>query len=486
VKTMKQLLLHLWVVLAAGTAGWMLGSRRTVDLPSLELRFPSPPEPLQLSSSPFWHSQISAVRAVPGAAAEAAWVKWALAVPDTDIPGAISKLNPRCDLHALRCLYSRWVKLDPQAAWTSFRRSSIPPKSIHYYPPDEDRENNRLSYGSSRDEPRSEIAARMLASWLKVDPQAAAAFAAKLRVPNSLEAKEVPVASYELKRLLEKYSNDKQPEAGPAELSAAAAAALTIPDAENRRIALHEPLRKWLTGDPTAACQWIQGLPPEQRKLLSFDQLRLFVGRVPAPTRAELLTPMIEERNLSAEDLARVVRSDPRTAPPELREISRAARNAAEAVKEWATQDPVAARGFVEALPDNDLKALLAGEAAGALAPTDAPSAIALLNHSGGDQEVALKGFMRGWVESNVKASLDWAGSLEDLALRDACFEIAAQNLTRIQTDQALEIARTITDTAIRKRIYQTISASLSWNPGALEQLQSRFPSDDWRGSHGP
>jgi hypothetical protein len=192
---------------------------------------------------------------------------------------------------------------------------------------------------------------------------------------------------------------------------------------------------------------------------------------------------MIQGRNLSAEDLARIVRSEPRANSPALLEIGRAARNAAEAVKDWAAEDPAAARKFVEVLPDNDLKALLAGEAAGALARTDAQSAIALLNQGGGDQQIALKGFMRGWVESDVNASLDWAGSLDDVALRDACLEIAAQSLTRIRIAQALETARTITEPAIRKRVYQTIRASLSWNPGALEQLRSRFPSDDWNSS---
>jgi hypothetical protein len=69
---------------------------------------------------------------------------------------------------------------------------------------------------------------------------------------------------------------------------------------------------------------------------------------------------------------------------------------------------------------------------------------------------------------------------IQDPAVRDACRETVAVTIAGNDPALALEAARTITDPAIRQRIHQTVRASLSWNSAALQQMQARFPGDDW------
>lgn len=467
------------VAAAAAAGGWYFGSVPVqAEHSSGTRRIPLQAAARKMSgrTAAAWQMQLPAVRAVPGATSEIAWIKWAFAIPDADIPAAIARLNTKSDLHALRCLYSRWVKLDPQKAWASFRKSGIPVRVTHFYL--SEREDGGFPYSSMQTDPRSLIAARMLASWKSVDPAAAKAFAAKLAVSGSQEAKEMPVTSYEMKSIMGDSTEAAGAKQTPAALADAAAQTLTLTQPEARRTKLTSAVREWLEKDTAAACHWIQQLPPEDRKLLGFDYLRWSMRDAPAATRAETLTVMLQDRTLSAEDFARVVGA---RVYYEFSGDRQGVYNAAEAVREWAAQDPAAARKFVESMPDNDLKAVLAGEAAGTLVRTDVNAAVALLNQTGGDQVLALKGLMRGWMQSDVHAGLAWAGKIEDTAVRDACRETAATAIAASDPALALETARTITDAAIRQRIHAAVRNSLSWNPAALEQMQSRFPGDDWK-----
>ena len=389
-------------------------------------------------------------------------------------------MNPKSDFHALRCLYARWVKLDAQAAWASFRQSSIPLHSTHFYMSGDEGESSGLGYSRLHHEPRSLIAGRMLAAWKHVDPDAAEAFAAKLMVPGSPEGEGISIKSYELKRATgEDPAGEEDANRSTAALSEAATQALALTDSGSRKKALDSATARWMEKDTAAACRWIQQLPPDQRASLSFGQLRWPMRSAPAALRAETLTAMLQDRSLTAEDLARIAGNTSKRYY-DFNGEPQGAFNAAEAVREWAGQDPPAARRFVESLPENDLKALLVGEAAGALARTDVETAVALLNQTGGDQEIALRGFMRGWAETNVRASLEWAGRIEDSATRDACLDTIATTLAGSDSALALETARTIGDPTIRQRIHQTVRRSLSWNPAALQQMQAQFPGDDW------
>jgi hypothetical protein len=167
-------------------------------------------------------------------------------------------------------------------------------------------------------------------------------------------------------------------------------------------------------------------------------------------------------------------------ASPEIFWSSGSLKSASAAVREWTLADPAAAQKWLSSLPENDLKPALTGAAASALAATDTKAALALINEAGGEQQFAVKGLMAGWVETDARAALDWAGKIEDAFLRDACREIAAASLAASDPALAIETARSITDPAIRGKIHAAVRQNLSWNPAALSDIQARFPGDGW------
>jgi len=153
----------------------------------------------------------------------------------------------------------------------------------------------------------------------------------------------------------------------------------------------------------------------------------------------------------------------------------------AASVRDWMTQDASAAKQWLGAQPESELKSLLTGEAAAALARTDVNAAVALLNATpGGDSEFALRSFTNGWMESDARACLAWAGKIPDAATRDLCLTNAALTLSASDPALALTTARTLTDGAARDKVFATVKRSLSWNPAALDDIRARFPGDEW------
>lgn len=467
---MKRLLLHIALAACAAAAGWYFG-QPVMPAAKVEKRKTAAvtiAANIAGRDTQTWAAQLPAVRRMPPSASEPAWIKWGMSVPDAAIPAAIARLNPATDFHALRYLYARWVKLDPAAAWASFRNSDIPGEVLHFYLPD-GRETSGMSGSRLQSNPRELIASRMLASWATVDAAAAKAFAAKLADKGTPEAKDLPVNSYYLREAL--GGEPSQPSLPPEQ---AAVAALTQPAGEERSCAIAEAAQRWAKTDASAVCAWLRSLPLDDRtELWRFGSMPDLKG-APHADRVPALTALLEARGLPSESLAA---SQTRRGHDHFHEDLR---GTAAAVREWMATDATAARTWLTAQPEGDLKSLLAGEAAAALVRTDVNAAVALLNNTGGDQTFAVRAFVNGWAETDARAALEWAGKIDDAPLRDTSRTTAALQLAGTDPALALETARTVTDPAQRQRVFEAVKQSLSWNPAALGVLQEKFPGDDW------
>jgi hypothetical protein len=466
------------VASVAAAAGWLIVIGTAPAPPTRSetpRRPPSPPPRVAAAAASTWRSQLPTLRTNTGAASESAWIKWAFALPDDALPAAIAELNPLTDFHPLRYLYARWVKLDPEAAWASFRRSTIPISSNHYYIASLRRDSG-LVYGSLATNPRSTIAAVMLHAWKSVAGKEAVAFASTLTVAGTPEAKAIPVNSYELKRILgEVNPASPPPPKDAATWAAEAEAALAVPDREIRTKTLNTALRQWMETDPAAASQWLRDLPHDQRAKLDLQGLAAAAKQGPASTLAPtavlllgqnwILEPTIDHWK---NQMTTGLQGDP---IPSMAPFVLATRS----VAAWTAEAPEAALGFVSSLTDEPLKAVLTGEAAGVLLRNDPGAAIALVNGLENHQEVALQGLMRAWVEIDARASLDWAAQIEDIALRDACREQVSRMLVNQDLDLALEAARGISDPIVRQDLHQMMLNKLAWNPAALTRWREQF-----------
>ena len=465
------------IAAAAAGLGWLAGAS-----PERGVRGPSRGQaarrmaPLRIDAQTLWEKQIAGVRRVPGARAETAWIKWCFAIPDADVPAAIAKLNPCSDFHALRCLYARWARLDPDAAWASFRQSSIP-HSVHHFHYDESQTFSFLRNAAVNASPRSLIASRMLASMESSDPAAAKAFAARLLVSGSDEARGVPMSGLladEVNRLVGNPAASDDPGTSPAQSAAAAAAR---PDGPARSEALELAAQRWLQQDPSAACAWLQQLPPRDRKSLGSGNVEQMLSQVSPADRTRTLQAFHDGREDGAVaatvdgkvDLHNILRGEPGL-------VAAASR----AAVDWTRENPGAAMEWLATLRDGSLKASLTGAVAGAVARTDVNTAIGLLNDTGGDQSLAVGAFMRSWLESDARAALEWAESIDDASLRDIARSTAGVQLADADPVLALEIARTVTDSEQRQCIVRSAQFSLVWNPAALRDLKQRFPGYPW------
>ena len=247
-----------------------------------------------------WRSALPAVRRVAGEASEEAWIRWALAIPDADLPAAIGRLNPHSDFHALRCLYSRWTRRDPPAAWAAFLMSDIPDQFNSFYL--RPAGSRGMGYSILSQTPRSLIAGRMMATWMNVDEKAARIFSAKLSDPTSPEAKAAKIARYELERAV---GAKAAAPAEAAEAQATAALALQVPSA--RGPAMEKALTKWMQTDATSACRWIAALPAEQRRELRFEYFSWAARSAKPAERVQAFTALLEGRDLPAALVLEVV-----------------------------------------------------------------------------------------------------------------------------------------------------------------------------------
>lgn len=479
---MKSVIPHFAGAVAAAVTGWFAGGHSTDSAhqgtgTAASSRVTAGVNQ-GLMATGAWEAEISSVRAVPGAASETAWIKWAMQIADADIPAAIASLNSLTDFHALRLLYSRWVKLDPEAAWASFRQSKIPAQSTKFYLPDVREGQGSLGSGLVADNPRSLIAGRMLHSWMATDSAACLAFVSKLEDRKNAEAKEQGISPYMLNQIKELNQEDKE---GPltSKLAEAAKQAAGLEGGRADTEKLTGALWKWLKLDPRAACSWIKELPSETRKALNFGNLGYYMSSAPAKLRMETTMSLMEGRaSVSAYDMNVVLRSlDQSSYDSERGGIVMAAKS----IREWTGEDPVAARAYVNALPAGNLRTLLTGQLAGELVKTDANAAIALVNQVEGEQHYALTGLVNGWVQQDSAACLAWLGKINAPEFTNTSYATVAERLSTAQPMVAVETALKITDLTTRNHSLEQIKSNLNWNPALVNRLAEVHPELGWK-----
>ena len=464
---MKALAIHLLAVGAAATAGWFAGQPAAggSGVSSLGQTAPATSfrQPASGTRTAEWKSALPAVRRVAGAASEEAWIRWALAIPDADVPAAIGRLNPHSDFHALRCLYSRWTRRDPAAAWAAFLKSDIPDQFNSF----DLRPEGSHGMGCSTliQTPRSLIAGRMMTTWIAVDEKAARAFAAKLSDPTSPEAKAAKIERYELERAV---GAKAAAPAEAAEAQATAALALQVPS--ERGPAMEKALTKWMQTDATSACRWIAAQPTDQRRELRFDYFSWAARSAKPAERVQAFTALLEGRDLPAALVLEVADAAGK-AYHDFSGDLQGVFQAAESARQWAAADPAAAQAWLSAQPDTDLTALLTGSTAAGMVARDHTAAIALVNAMSGDQSIALRPMMQEWVNTDARAAIAWAGKIQDTALRESSLESAASALAASDPALALETARTLTSDEARTRIHTAVSSAAAWNPAGLKAL---------------
>lgn len=434
--------------------------------------------------------ELAAVRAVPGASCEIAWVQWAMGIADGDIPMAISRLNPNSDFHALRYLYARWTKLDPKAAWASFYQSGIPGQSNHFYNPAnseyaESWTSPGLQGSSIQEQPRSLIASRMLVCWNEVDPEGAKALAAKLKGKSSPEAVAAGVEGYYIDSALS-GKVDQTPLTAD-QCVEKAAEAKTLPEGASERYnAIRNTMNQWMATDSAAAGEWFKTLSVQDRASVDMGAALASMSALPPEQRANFALLCLEpgSRDLpTAFDPGQTF--DPTRFSSDWENSP--SRKAGDAfLREWAARDPAAASAWLNNLPENDQKSTLTARTAAAMVAKDEAGAIALLNNMEGDQQQALVTFMSSWAASDAEASLQWAAKIQDGQTRDNCLATASSSLAATYPEQALEAAVGITNPELRARIFSRVEQNLSWNPAAQAQLRAQYPDGPWREKANP
>lgn len=480
---MKSLMPYAAAAVAAAVAGWFAGGNSSGLISPEVAVVAGDKETIGVTqrniATEEWMAALPAVRTVPGSASETAWIQWAMAISDADIPAAVASLNPLSDFKVLGFLYSRWVKLDPQAAWAAFRQSTIPADATNFFLPNIGEDEDAFVSYRLTSHPRDNIVEMMLHAWMATDSAACLAFVKQLEDYHSAVSKEVGAQYYILERIKASNSGDGQAEARSSLAEAAKQAAAH----RGGRVVSDEfcgALLKWLKHDTRAACLWMKELPPETRKELDFNDLEYYMELTPAKLRMETTMALLEGRErLSDQNMMDVSRELEDLQGPGIDE--RGIFLAAKSIREWAGEDSVAARAYVNALPEGNLRTLLTGQLAGELVKTDANAAIALVNQVEGEQRYALAGLVNGWVQQDSAACLAWLGKINDPEFTNTSYATVAERLSTAQPTVAVETALKITDPAMRRNSLEQIKRNLNWNPALVNRLAEAHPEVGWK-----
>jgi len=419
---------------------------------------------------------MAAARQAPSSQSETAWVKWAFAVPDAEIAAAIASLNPFSDFHALRVLFSRWVRLDATAAWKAFEALPIPETNITWYG-DHDSESLDLPGGTLSDNPRGLIIGRMLYSQHHTAPAAALAYAQKMKSERvgTISGSE----AYQITEFIREKGLAATDSGSPLDPAADLAAAISLPDSNTKQKTLQSTLEKWAGQDADAAARWLLALPEEDRAGLKLGPTADAIFSKTAPAlRAEILTSGLRGNGISQEqiNLSRAITAGNGMHPENYDTIRQIKRSAA-ALEQWASQDPATAQAWLAAQPEDALKSYLSGEMAGVLSRTSPTEAIALLNDLPDDQlPAAVASLASGWMQKDAAACAAWVAKIDDPATRESCQQAMARSIMSSDPALALRLSLQITDETKRQNIQQKITDGLDWNPAGLEKIVAADP----------
>jgi hypothetical protein len=478
-RAMKLPAIHLAGLVLGGALGYLLAlpaadPPSVVSSPTVEPTLLPP-----VSYQPAWKTQVTTIRKVPASQSETAWVKWAFAIPDQDIPDAIAELNPLTDFHALRVLFSRWATLDAPAAWKSFAALPIPITHLSWYG---DHENKELSLGggtlSSR--PKPLIAGRMFYSWYRVEPDKSLAYAKKMMAEKrSAKAGNSGGGDFYITQFIQEKSKTALGEAPPVPTAEKLMDLLSQPNSEGKEKSLRESLGKWAEKDANAAARWWLSLSGDKRQAVNPHLLgKAVFQHGDTVLKTEFLAAGLRSITNSAEEISTFHQ---RKLSPDYfgnEDSTIHFKNTSAALIEWAAKDTAAAHTWLAAQPDDPLKSFLTGEWAGNLARTSPVNAIALLADVPAENlQVAVSGLTSGWMQQDAAACAAWVAKIEDPALRDSCQQNMARSIMASDPALALRLSTQITNDEVRQEIQNQITQGLSWNPAGLEKIIAANPA---------
>lgn len=469
------------LVLLCGVLGYLAGRPSPPPFTSHQsVPFTDSAGPLSRSAAP-WKTQLAAARLAPASRSERAWIKWAFAVPDAEIPAAVARLNPLADFHALRLLFARWVQLDAASAWKAFDALPIPERNVTWYG---DHEEDGLAMGNSShlNDPRAVIIGRMLHSWHRIEPASAMAYAKKLKAEREAGGRDHSgYAEYQIKQFIEDNNPSKTAGGNMAAPAEQAVLDLALPASYERKTTLRKTLEQWAGQDGEAAARWFLALPEAQRIGLDFE---LWVDstfrKSPPALKSEILASGLRTLGISRENITAFLRipKGQEGMHPESYETTARLRQSAEALNQWAVKDPAAAQSWLAAQPEDALKSLLSGELAGTLSRTSPSAAIALLKDLPDEQlPTAVVGLTAGWMQKDAAACAAWVAKIGDPETREACQQTMARSIMASDPALALRLSTQITDETVRREIQNTITNGLSWNPAGLEKIVAADPA---------
>lgn len=455
----------------SGSASLSLRTRQTLTNPS------SPPGAGTGERIAALKISAMKVRSAPASRSEEAWVKWAFAVPDRDLADAVASLNPLTDFHALRVLFSRWVRLDPQAAWKAFEAIPIPDQSTRWY---EGGGETGLSLTSStlQNGPRGLILGRMLHSWHSSDPAAAVAYTEKLKAERKpATGSDWSMANYEIDRFLKESSSFSPGRPDPqssGEWRDAMSAAAEEMRRDRRSSSSYDTMRKWASADPESAARWLlaqqtgESVPPETTNCLQY------LSKADPSLRMQLFSAAVRD----AGALQKALDILPRTQPgqegmnPEFYNELKQLHFGMDALKDWMSADPDKAKTWLASQPEGPLKSVLYSQAAAALSQSSPKEAIALLNNvADADLPAAVTALTNGWAAWDAKACAEWVDQIEDIPVRDASRTAIARQVMGADPAMALRLTLGIADETARTALQKEITSALGWNPGGLRHI---------------
>ncbi len=448
---MKSLILYGLTALCCGLLGYGLGrpdqNRSTTRAPLPTPQTGSRPLP----ESAAWMEQLRQVYQAPASRSREAWLKWAFAVPDADLPAAVARLNPQADFPALKILLTRWVRLDPSAAWKVFHEMPLPPYSAF---------GGKEPWPASTQSVRPTIAAAMLQAWFSQDPAAARGYAKELKKHKFMGSNHPSdPLDWKLEELLRPGPRPDSPEGWIMALEASAA----TPDPYDTE----KVMASWVQEDPDAVCRWMLSKP----RAPGFSTIPMF-GRSHPALQSELLARYVRGSWVPTEEIPKALQSSRGEYYRELHlgQFSRA-------LAQWAAMDQPAALAWLAAQPDDAIKPFLAGQIAGVvsqLSPQDAFRLVQDLPEQ--DMPTAIIGLTNGWMKQDVDACMAWVSKIEDPSLRAIGQVNVARHVLTSDPALALRLSARIADEKPRRQIQERIVSQLGGTATAVEKIISGDP----------
>jgi hypothetical protein len=293
-----------------------------------------------------------------------------------------------------------------------------------------------MSSGSLRTQARQIIAQR----WAQTDPSAA--FAWILQQPSS------QARSQMLQGVIRTFAKQ--------DLDSARALADTLTGNE-RSTAMLAIAAPWAAQDPQAAAAWVVSLDSLQERMQALQSIGVQLAHSAPSALKQLLEalPASDATNLVPTITGLLASVDPEAAAPLVARIDDAQQYGSAAsnlVRQWARQDPAAARRWIEAQPSDRRGQLY-------------------------------KGLTMGWSQHDSDGALRFARSLTDPASRDNAL-VGTINASQLDADRLEQLHEELTTPAAQQQVAGFLYYALQGSdPTRAEQYRDQVLASQSRGN---